>query len=66
MKQLILLFFSSLTVIASVAQPTLDECHRLAREHYPEIRQYDLISKTESYTLSNVARSWIPQIGFTV
>ena len=65
MKRLILLLFSSLTVITSVAQPTLDECHRLAREHYPEIRQYDLISKTESYTLSNVARNWIPQIGFT-
>lgn len=64
MRRLILLLFSSLTVIASVAQPTLNECHRLARENYPEIKQYDLISKTESYSLSNAARSWIPQIGF--
>ena len=30
MKRLILLLFSSLTVITSVAQPTLDECHRKA------------------------------------
>lgn len=65
MKRLILLLFSSLAIIASVAQPTLDECQRLARENYPEIRQYDLISKTEQYTLSNVSRQWIPQIGFS-
>ncbi len=41
---------------------TLDECRRLAREHYPEIRQYDLIAQTEKYDLSNAARAWIPQI----
>lgn len=41
---------------------TLDECRRLAREHYPEIRQYDLIAQTEQYDLSNAARAWIPQI----
>ena len=65
MKRLILLLFSTLTVLVGMAQHTLDECQRLAREHYPEIRQYDLISKTESYTLSNIARSWIPQIGMS-
>lgn len=63
MMRFMLLLCSSLVVIASMAQPSLDECHRLVREHYPEIRQYDLISQTESYTLSNVARGWIPQIG---
>ena len=41
---------------------TLDECRRLAREHYPEIRQYDLIALTEQYDLSNAARAWIPQV----
>ncbi len=41
---------------------TLDECRRLAREHYPEIRQYDLISQSEQYNLSNAARAWIPQV----
>ena len=41
---------------------TLDECRRLAREHYPEIRQYDLISQTAQFNLSNAARAWIPQI----
>ena len=34
----------------------------MAREHYPEIRQYDLIAETEQYDLSNAARAWIPQV----
>lgn len=37
----------------------------MAREHYPEIRQYDLISETEQYNLSNAARAWIPQIALS-
>lgn len=41
---------------------SLDECRWLAREHYPEIRQYDLIARTEQYDLSNAARAWIPQV----
>ena len=28
----------------------------------PEIRQYDLISQSEQYNLSNAARAWIPQV----
>lgn len=41
---------------------TLDECRRLAREHYPEIRQYDLVRRTEEYTLSNARWAWLPQL----
>ena len=37
----------------------------MAREHYPEIKQYDLISETEQYNLSNAARAWIPQIALS-
>lgn len=36
----------------------------MAREHYPEIRQYDLIRQTKEYTLSNANKSWIPQVAF--
>lgn len=46
----------------SVEAQTLDECRRLARENYPAIRQYDLISQTEQYNISNAARAWIPQV----
>ncbi|MBR4962397.1 MAG: TolC family protein, partial [Muribaculaceae bacterium] len=61
MKIKFLLLFTILSVLGVHAQ-SLDECRRLAREHYPEIRQYDLISKTEQYNISNAARAWIPQI----
>lgn len=56
---LILLAAASMTTLHG---QTLDECRRLAREHYPEIRQYDLIAKSEQYDLSNAARAWIPQV----
>ena len=61
MKRFILLSLMVLTLLTSQAQ-TLDECCRLAREHYPEIRQYDLIAETEQYNISNAARAWIPQV----
>ena len=52
----------SIFIVINVNAQTLDECRRLAREHYPEIKQYNLISLTEQYNLSNAARGWIPQI----
>lgn len=60
----LLTILALLTVFCSSAQ-SLDECRRLAREHYPEIRQYDLIDATEQYNLSNAARAWIPQVMFS-
>lgn len=44
---------------------SLEECRRLAQEHYPEIRQYDLINLAEQYNISNAARAWIPQVVFS-
>ena len=61
MKRTILLLLMVLTALTSRAQ-TLEECCNLAREHYPEIRQYDLIAETEQYNISNAARAWIPQV----
>ncbi len=61
MKRFILLSFMVLAAILSRGQG-LEECRRLAQEHYPEIRQYNLISETEQYNISNAARAWIPQV----
>lgn len=44
---------------------TLEECQQLACDHYPEIRQYDLIRQSEQYDLSNAARNWLPQVSFS-
>lgn len=61
MKRITLLTILVFSVVGLHAQ-TLEECRKLARENYPAIKQYELISKTEQYNVSNAARAWIPQI----
>ena len=65
MKRTHLLTILALLMVFCSSAQSLDECRRLAREHYPEIRQYDLIDATEQYNLSNAARAWIPQVMFS-
>lgn len=62
MIRLLILCGGLLAGLSASAQPTLDECRELARRHYPEIRQYDLIRRTEACDLSNAARSYLPQV----
>ena len=64
MKQFFLTLFAVVCTAASSGQ-SLEECRHLAREHYPEIRLYDLIAQTEQYNLSNAARAWIPQVALS-
>ncbi len=64
MKSFLITLFALFAVTAAKAQ-SLEECRRLAREHYPEIKQYDLIAETEQYNLSNAARAWIPQVALS-
>lgn len=62
----ILLFLACLAIASSArAQLTLDECRRMARAHYPEIRQYDLIGQSTEFTLSNARRAWLPQLSLS-
>ncbi len=62
MIRLLILCGALLASLPMSAQPSLDECRALARRHYPEIRQYDLIRRTEAYNLSNAARAYLPQV----
>lgn len=64
MKRFILFLLLAVPTARLDAQ-SLEACRRLAREHYPEIRQYDLIARTEQYDLSNAARAWIPQVALS-
>lgn len=59
MKRILL----TLTLLATLAcgnAQTLDECRRMAREHYPEIARFGLIEKSEQFSLSNAAKAWLP------
>ena len=47
------------------AQVTLEQCMRQARQNYPQIVQFGLIDEAEGYDLSNVSRSWLPQLSVT-
>lgn len=61
MKRTVLMLLAAAS-LSTLRGQSLEECRRLAREHYPEIRQYDLIAQSEQYDLSNAARAWIPQV----
>ncbi len=65
MKRLLLLCLALSAMCGAHAQLTLDECRALAREHYPEIRQYDLIRRSADYSLSNARRAWLPRLSLT-
>jgi outer membrane efflux protein len=41
---------------------TLDSCYILAKKNYPLVRQYELIAKTNEYTLENIAKGYLPQL----
>ena len=59
-----LLFLIMLLPMMVNAQ-TLEECQKAAENNYPQIRQYDLISKTTDLTIANIQKGWLPQISAT-
>lgn len=46
------------------AQLALDECQRLARDNYPLLKKYDLISRSTAYSVSNIGKGYLPQLSF--
>lgn len=44
------------------AQLNLETCQEKAKANYPLIKQYELISKAEEYTISNAGKAYLPQI----
>lgn len=47
------------------AQLTIEQCHALARENYPLIKQYGLIAQSSGYILENIKHSWLPQVNLS-
>lgn len=46
-------------------QITISDCQEKAKANYPIIRQYDLISKSLEYNLSNAGKAFLPNISLT-
>jgi len=64
-KNLLLLFPVLLTahIHAQTGQPlSIDSCYAMAKRNYPLVKQYDLIEKSRSYSLNNVAKGYLPQV----
>ena len=61
-KTCLLLAFTLSTGLPLSAQVTLEECVKLAQDNYPLIRKYDLLNRTKDVNLSNINKSWLPQV----
>lgn len=56
-----LLFALPMPILAQSA--SIEQCQQWAKENYPLTQRYDLIRQTEGFTLKNIAKGWLPQIG---
>lgn len=62
----LLLSLIALTAVCVVnAQLSIEECYRKAHANYPQIKQYELIKKTEDYSIANAAKGYLPQFSFS-
>ena len=61
-KQIFIALLLSATLVAH-SQVTLQQCVEAARENYPLIARYGLLEQTEAVSLSDINKSWLPQIG---
>ena len=62
LKPCLLLALALLAAGSLPAQVTLEQCVAQARDNYPLIRQYGLLERTRDVNLSDINKSWLPQI----
>lgn len=60
-KKILFWAFWSATLVAG-AQTTLEACLSACAEHYPLVRQLDLLRQASDMTLQNAAKAWWPQV----
>jgi outer membrane protein TolC len=66
MKTKIYIFFLLILISPRLASQvyhiSLEECQIKARDNYPLIRQYELLSQAEEYTQDNLMKNYLPQV----
>ena len=62
MKHILLSIICIFTTLNAYAL-SLTEARQLAADNYPLVRDYNLITLTEQYTLGNASKAWLPQVG---
>jgi outer membrane protein TolC len=43
----------------------LQDCYQLAQKNYPLIKQRELLSRADNYTIANAAKGYLPQLSFS-
>lgn len=62
-KIAIIIFAFCLQSVFTYGEPlTIEDCYALARENYPAIKQFDLIKRSENFTLENANTNYYPQL----
>lgn len=64
MKKWIFLLLFNVSLLATAQNLTLDQCQKEAEANYPLSKKRELIAKSESYTLSNISKAYLPQFSF--
>lgn len=54
---------ASLVAVPVSAGLTLERCQELARANYPLLRQYCIVRQAAAFTVENIERGWLPQVG---
>lgn len=62
MKIKLFFLLSALTAGAQAQSLTIEACYTLAVENYPLVKQRELITKSNEYTLLNLSKGYLPQL----
>ncbi|MDH8701065.1 outer membrane protein TolC [Dysgonomonadaceae bacterium PH5-43] len=62
MKIRFVILLVCVSVLTTYAQLTIEKCFEMAEQNYPQIKRYNLISQSESYSLSNASKAYMPQL----
>jgi len=57
-----MLLIASTPLSAQVSSITLEQCWQKAHDNYPLIKQYNLITAAENYTLDNISKIYLPHV----
>lgn len=63
MRKLLSSLLFALPMIAMAQSASIEQCQQWAQENYPLTQRYDLIRQAEGFTLKNITKGWLPQIG---
>lgn len=52
--------------LTAMAQVSLDDCQKWARENYPEVKRFGIIDATQACNLSNASKNWLPMVSLNI